>query len=536
MEIVKVAAKQSLELWQVVERYHNKAQFVVGEYDHFRCKAEVVAYVKAEPWITNIEIEEELKQQDISANWIYEIKPYKEIYFFEDAILYAKNDYEIFSRIVHLADKAFTWQRAYKKSGNAYVLCVSQNTALMTLKYEKEMLLGVSVEEQEVVMRLAEKLPVKCEVMSYEKYCAELYREMKKEREARERQEKEENMKGEDKAKREAEKFLSLFTEPEFDAYMRGKVLGQEELNRINYSIYVYIESIAEGRPWKNNILLAAPSGCGKTEYIRALKELFREKQIALPILTYDSSMLTEQGFKGSNPDTILKGLEESGYNGFGIVFLDEFDKKLVPSYTGQGSNVNLAVQANLLTMIEGREVPASNKNVYDEDGVDTNRTLFVGMGAFQSVRDARKEQKTVGFGNGQQSESQRHYSKITMDDIIETGCCYELLGRFSVLVNFHELSDETIRSIVLKYIDQMPYKDFKIEITEDAMVDFVKLGNSQYGCRLLWQKLYGAVMKADMEFRQTAGCVATPKNGVVKIISTEDAIYMPIDFSFEIF
>lgn len=73
--------------------------------------------------------------------------------------------------------------------------------------------------------------------------------------------------------------------------------------------------------------------------------------------------------------------LLEEGSDGTGIVFLDEFDKKLLPSYSSQGENINAAVQSQLLTMIEGRIIRI---NRYE---IDTNKTMFVGLGSFDEYR-----------------------------------------------------------------------------------------------------------------------------------------------------
>lgn len=52
-------------------------------------------------------------------------------------------------------------------------------------------------------------------------------------------------------------------------------MLGQEEVELIVANIYNYISVLACKKKTNHNMLLAAPSGCGKTEIYRALRDLF---------------------------------------------------------------------------------------------------------------------------------------------------------------------------------------------------------------------------------------------------------------------
>ncbi|MBO4679282.1 MAG: AAA family ATPase, partial [Lachnospiraceae bacterium] len=135
-----------------------------------------------------------------------------------------------------------------------------------------------------------------------------------------------------------------------------SRVMGQEDTKRVVANVYNYLQCLVSGKQHNNNILLAAPSGCGKTETYRAIRDYFKEKIPRLPVYQIDMTSVTEEGFKGNNTEYMVKELVTNfETQGIGIVFLDEFDKKLLPSYSSKGSNVNAAVQSQILTIIEGR-------------------------------------------------------------------------------------------------------------------------------------------------------------------------------------
>ena len=182
----------------------------------------------------------------------------------------------------------------------------------------------------------------------------------------------------------------------DFIAEIEKRVIGQENLKKVCYNIYHYLELIATGSEKNLPFLIAAPSGCGKSETYRAVKDYFRKNMKFLYIEFVDCSALTEAGFKGNDPSSVVGGLlDKPNSNGIGIVFLDEVDKKVVPSYTTGGTNVNAAVQHGLLTIMEGCPVRAKGTS----RAIDTSNTLFVAMGAFDFLRNEKEEEKTISFG-----------------------------------------------------------------------------------------------------------------------------------------
>ncbi len=298
----------------------------------------------------------------------------------------------------------------------------------------------------------------------------------------------------------------------EFREYMSSRVKGQEELDKVLINIYTYLEVVSRPEsisiPHNNNMLIAAPSGCGKTETYRALRDYFKEKLPHLPILQVDMTSITEEGYKGADTSAVVAGLETS-YNtqGMGIIFMDEFDKKLIPSYNSKGGDVNHAVQAQLLTTIEGREFP--------EFDIDTTNTLFIGLGSFDDCRAKKDvEIKHIGFGQENEAPSD-HYTEITREDMIELGATYELLGRFSTVINYHKLDYETVDNIINDNLFDIGRTLLvHIELSDEFRQKVHDIANSKYGCRMIKSTLNNAIMNGylAMKLRGTKkkNCVMT--------------------------
>ena len=207
-------------------------------------------------------------------------------------------------------------------------------------------------------------------------------------------------------------------------------------------------------------------------------------------------STITEQGYKGKNPDDIFTLLRHNSDEGVAIVFLDEFDKKLLPSIASGGINVNMAVQSQILTLIEGRK----------EHNIDTGKTLFIGMGAFEACRTRKEEAgKHMGFGN-ENDASVSHYADISRQDMIDIGAAYELIGRFSMIVNYHELANEAVDRIIDMTVNRVS-NSIKCEIllSEEMRCELHDNANSRYGCRLIESIIRENAMRGYLMI-QTAG------------------------------
>lgn len=291
-----------------------------------------------------------------------------------------------------------------------------------------------------------------------------------------------------------------------FNDEVNSRVLGQKNINQITYNIFMWLKGIAAGKPSKNNIMLAAPSGCGKTETYRVINDILERDIGCIPVLQFDMTQLTAEGFSGRNTDDFFKPLLERSTNGIAIVVLDELDKKIMPRYERFGTNVNSDIQSQILTFIEGTKY----SDRLGRHNIDTNNTLFIGAGAFQELRSQRIETKKsrIGFLNeDENTESDRdiEFKDITIQDMMKAGAMKELMGRFTSVVNYHELSRDCVNTLVRRYADEYEKQlGCKISISADfSNVLYKEYKESSLGCRVLkseiWNRLYDTGIKLEL-------------------------------------
>ena len=294
-----------------------------------------------------------------------------------------------------------------------------------------------------------------------------------------------------------------IITDPyrEMLSYVQSRVMGQEDIVSVVTNIYTHLRRMIDQTPnmriqtrsSSNNMLLCAPSGCGKTETYRAIKDYFADRIPLLAVHIVDVSSLTPAGFRGSEPSSVVAPLVGYGSEPIAIVFMDEFDKICTPSYTADHSDMHLEVQHNILTMVEGSRVETAC------GVIDTKNILFIGAGSFDGFRKVREsnEKSEIGFQKDENKKSD-HYAPVTRENIITSGGCYELIGRFSYIVNYHPLDKE----IVLNIIDrnrELIANDFGCELILERKVltELCEQAGSKFGCRLLDSLIRDPVLKA---------------------------------------
>jgi ATP-dependent protease Clp ATPase subunit len=294
-----------------------------------------------------------------------------------------------------------------------------------------------------------------------------------------------------------------IITDPyrEMLSYVQSRVMGQEDIVSVVTNIYTHLRRMIDQTPnmriqtrsSSNNMLLCAPSGCGKTETYRAIKDYFADRIPLLAVHIVDVSSLTPAGFRGSEPSSVVAPLVGYGSEPIAIVFMDEFDKICTPSYTADHSDMHLEVQHNILTMVEGSRVETAC------GVIDTKNILFIGAGSFDGFRKVREsnEKSEIGFQKDENKKSD-HYAPVTRENIITSGGCYELIGRFSYIVNYHPLDKE----IVLNIIDrnrELIANDFGCELILERKVltELCEQAGSKFGCRLLDSLMRDPVLKA---------------------------------------
>ena len=294
-----------------------------------------------------------------------------------------------------------------------------------------------------------------------------------------------------------------IITDPymEMLSYVQSRVMGQEDIVSVVTNIYTHLRRMIgqtlnmrmQTRSGSNNMLLCAPSGCGKTETYRAIKDYFADRIPLLAVHIVDVSGLTPAGFRGSEPSSVVAPLVGYGSEPIAIVFMDEFDKICTPSYTADHSDMHLEVQHNILTMVEGSRVDTAR------GVVDTKNILFIGAGSFDGFRKVREsnEKSEIGFQKDENKKSD-HYAPVTRENIITAGGCYELIGRFSYIVNYHPLDKEIVLNIINRNRELIA-NDFGCELILErkALNELCEQAGSKFGCRLLDSLMRDPVLKA---------------------------------------
>ena len=195
----------------------------------------------------------------------------------------------------------------------------------------------------------------------------------------------------------------------------------------------------------KENLMFVGPSGCGKTEIFRQLMALFPSM-----IEIVDSSMITNEGWKGDVKWKTIMSSPLYRSSGHKICVLDEFDKLAQPKFSNS-ENVSQSIMSEALKMLEGTYINCESDNVKYQ--VDTSHISFVLLGAFSNkAQEIAEKDKGGAIGFGATIEAAKPYEKkLTAEDIIKFGVMPELMGRIQNIVNLSPMSEADYAELLVK-------------------------------------------------------------------------------------
>ena len=271
----------------------------------------------------------------------------------------------------------------------------------------------------------------------------------------------------------------------------------------------------------KSNIIMAGPSGTGKTLLVKTLARI-----IGVPFVIGDATTLTQAGNVGEDVDSLLKRLLEAAEGDvqmaqWGIVYIDEIDK--IARRGAGGANMRdvsgEGVQQSLLKMVEGSEVrlaKAGRREGGEDVLLNTQNILFIVGGAFPGLTELiskrlQPPKSGIGFSapieTGKAISNEQLLAALQPDDLLQFGLIPEFIGRFPIITFLQDLDVDSLKRILLEprnaltkqYKQLFAFQNVDLDFSEPSLTfiaqEAVKRGTGARGLRGMMESLLLSTM-----------------------------------------